>query len=251
MRTPLIAGNWKMNLLRDEAFALVDGLRAGWSEVPPGREMLILPPYTLLAPLAARLQGGPLLLGGQDLHWETSGAYTSGISGPMLRDAGCTHVLVGHSERRQHFGDCGTVLWNKLRAALRADLAPVYCVGESLAEREAGRTEEVLTAQFHEALPGLSREQMLRTALAYEPVWAIGTGRTATPDIAQQVHAFLRARLVESFGAQTAAAVRILYGGSVKPDNAAALLERPDVDGVLVGGASLNAKGFLEIAGAP
>ncbi|MFH1143482.1 MAG: triose-phosphate isomerase [Candidatus Eisenbacteria bacterium] len=250
MRTTLIAGNWKMHMLRSEAMALVDGILSGSGGLPRGRELLLLPPFTLLAAVGERLKGSPIFLGGQDLHWEASGAYTSAISGPMLRDAGCSHVLIGHSERRLHFGDSGIILWSKLRAALATGLAPIYCVGESLEQREGEKTRDVLEAQFQEALPGLSREQMLKVSLAYEPVWAIGTGRTATPGIAQEVHAILRARLAESFGAEVAGGVRILYGGSVKPDNAAALLAQPDIDGALVGGASLKAEGFLGIAGA-
>lgn len=248
MRSVLIAGNWKMNLLREEAASLVGALLAGLATVPPERELLILPPYTLLIPVAARIGGTRLQLGGQDLHGEAGGAYTSGISGVMLRDAGCAYVLVGHSERRDHFGDTGEVLARKLRAALESGLRPIYCLGEHLAEREQGRTEEILRRQFAEALTGLAAEETDRVTLAYEPVWAIGTGRTATPVIAQEAHALLRSLIHAEFGARAAEGARILYGGSVKPENAGALFSQPDVDGALVGGASLDAGSFLGIA---
>ncbi len=250
MRPALIAGNWKMHLLRQEAEAHVSTLRSGLARVPAGRELLIIPPFTLLVSLAECLQGTGIALGGQDLHWESSGAFTSGISGPMLRDAGCTYVLVGHSERRDHFGDRGEVLRRKLRAALAARLRPIYCMGEHLAEREAGQTAALLGTQFDEVLGGLSCAEMAEVELAYEPVWAIGTGRTATPELAQDAHALLRGQLRAEFGSDTASACRILYGGSVKPENASGLLSMRDVDGLLVGGASLSADSFLGIAGA-
>ncbi len=248
MRRLLIAGNWKMHLVREEARALVAGILAGVSDVPADRDLLIVPPYTLLAPLADQLEGSRVALGGQDLHWEKAGAFTSAISGPMLRDVGCRYVLVGHSERREHFGDTGEVLARKLRAALAAGLEPIYCIGERLEQREGGETEAVLTRQLREVLDGLAEESFERVTLAYEPVWAIGTGRTATPEIAQAAHAHVRAEVARIGGRARADAIRILYGGSVKPDNAAALLSRPDIDGALVGGASLEAESFLGIA---
>ncbi|MBM3317817.1 MAG: triose-phosphate isomerase [Candidatus Eisenbacteria bacterium] len=251
MRPLLIAGNWKMHFGRAEGLALVDALLAEAASVPAERELLVLPPFTLLAPLAERLRGTRLRLGAQDLHWEAKGAYTGGVSGPMLRDAGCDYVLVGHSERRLHFGDRGEALARKLRAALNSGLRPIYCLGESLAEREEGRTGQVLAGQFDEGLAGLEAAAMRGVTLAYEPVWAIGTGRTATPETAQQAHAGLRARLAAAFGETIARETRILYGGSVKAENAAALLQGPDLDGALVGGASLSAEAFLGIARAP
>jgi len=244
----LIAGNWKMNLLREEAVNLVKGILSGAGGIPVERELLILPPYTLLAPVAAVTRGTRLGLGAQDLHWERSGPYTSGISGAMLRDAGCDHVLVGHSERRDHFGDRGEVLQKKLRAALAAGLRPIFCVGEHLDDRESGRTAAVLGEQFDEVLISLSAEEIARVTLAYEPVWAIGTGRTATPETAQAAHALLRTWVARHWGADIAAAVRILYGGSATPENAPALLQQPDLDGLLVGGASLGSESFLGIA---
>jgi triosephosphate isomerase len=246
----LIAGNWKMNLVREEGVRLVEGILTGLERVPAERDLLVLPPYTLLAPIAGIVRGTRLGLGAQDTHWERSGAYTSGISAAMVRDAGCDWVLVGHSERRDHFGDRGDVLQRKLRAALDAGLRVIYCVGEHLEDREAGRTEAVLAAQFDEVLLSLSAEAMSRVTLAYEPVWAIGTGRTATPETAQEVHAALRAQLVRQWGMETGTRVRILYGGSVTAENAGSLLRQPDLDGVLVGGASLKVESFLGIASA-
>ena len=244
----LIAGNWKMNLVRAEGVRLVEGILAGASRVPAERGLLVLPPYTLLAPVAEIVRGTRVGLGAQDTHWERSGAYTSGISAAMLRDAGCDWVSVGHSERRDHFGDRGEVLGRKLRAALAAGLRVIYCVGEHLEDREAGRTETVLATQFDEVLVSLTAEELARITLAYEPVWAIGTGRTASPETAQEVHAMLRARLARQWGAGPAAQVRILYGGSVTAENASSLLRQPDVNGVLVGGASLKVESFLGIA---
>jgi triosephosphate isomerase len=246
----LIAGNWKMHMLHDEGVALLDGLLAGLARVPADHEVLVMPPFTLLGMAAERLRGTRVKLGAQNMHWEWSGAFTGEISSPMLRDAGCGYVLVGHSERRALFQESGEVLARKLRAALAAGLLPIYCVGENLAQREAGETEALLRRHFEEALLGLDAESARRVVLAYEPVWAIGTGRTATPAMAQAAHACLRGRLEQEFGASLARAARILYGGSVKPENAAELLAEPDVDGLLVGGASLKAEGFLAIAAA-
>ncbi len=248
MRRLLIAGNWKMHMIREEGIGLVDGILAGIDQVPANRDLMVFPPYTLLHPLSDRLRGSRCWLGAQDLHWEPAGAYTSGISAAMIRDAGCTTVLVGHSERRDHFGDTGSILARKLRAALEGGLSPIYCVGEHLEDREQGRTEEILRTQVAEVMGGLGVTEMGRTTLAYEPVWAIGTGRTATPEIAQEAHRYLRSLVADSHGAEAAGELRILYGGSVKPENAAHLLGQEDVDGALVGGASLKADGFLGIA---
>jgi triosephosphate isomerase (TIM) len=248
MRTLLIAGNWKMNKLLEEGLELIDQIRTGLDSVPQDRDLAIFPPYTLLHAAAGRLAGTRIWLGAQDVHWEDEGAFTSAVSGPMVRDIGCTQVLVGHSERREHFGDDGAILARKLRAALRHGLHPVYCMGERLEDREAGSTEAVLKAQFDEVLPGIDSQHLKRLALAYEPVWAIGTGRTATPDMAQEAHRFLRTLLEREYGEDVASRLRILYGGSVKPDNAATLLSQPDVDGALIGGACLAAESFLGIA---
>ncbi len=248
MRRRLIAGNWKMHKLIGEGLDLLLEIRTGADSVPEDRDLAVFPPYPHLVPAAKTLRGSRIALGGQDLHWEGQGAYTSAVSGPMLRDAGCTHVLVGHSERRSHFGDDGRILARKLRAALAAGLAPVYCVGESLEDREAGRTEQVLATQFAEVLKGLGTDALAHLTLAYEPVWAIGTGKTATPEIAQEAHAHLRTLAGAEWGQEPAQTLRILYGGSVKPDNAATLLSQPDVDGALIGGACLEAASFLAIA---
>jgi len=248
MRRQLIAGNWKMNMVRADGLALADAILAGADTVSPDRDLLLIPPYTLLTLLAERLRKSRILLGAQDLYWETSGAFTSGISGPMIVDTGCRYVLVGHSERRDVFGDTADGLARKVRAALAAGLHVIYCVGEHLDERERGETAAVLSRQAGDVLAGLEGSLWAQVTVAYEPVWAIGTGRTATPEIAQEAHAHLRREVAALAGAHVAQAVRILYGGSVKPDNAGSLLSRPDIDGALVGGASLDAQSFLGIA---
>ena len=243
-RRPLIAGNWKMYKTTGEAVALVrailDGLRTE-------REVVVAPPFTALAAVAPLLRGTPLGLGAQDMHWEKEGAFTGAVSGPMLRDAGCTHVIVGHSERRQLFGDTDEGVARKAGAALVHGLVPIVCVGETLAERESSRTMEVVERQVERALRTITPQQAAGIVVAYEPVWAIGTGKVATPEQAQEVHAFIRKLVARSHGDAVAAALRILYGGSVKPDNVGALMAQPDLDGALVGGASLDAASFLKI----
>jgi triosephosphate isomerase len=245
---PLIAGNWKMNATLGEARQLLEGILAG--ALPTSADLLVLPPFTALETVARILRetGAAVALGAQDLHWEPRGAFTGEVSGPMLRDLGCRYVLVGHSERRTHFGESGETLRRKLAAALRDDLVPILCVGERRADREAGATESVLRAQLEESLWHMDAEGASRTILAYEPVWAIGTGVNATPEQAEEAHAFVRRRLSERFGEAHARDARILYGGSVTPANAAGLLARPGIDGALVGGASLKARDFLGIA---
>lgn len=243
----LIAGNWKMYRNRPEALALVDALLPGVAALPESVRVLVCPPFTALATVADRCRGSRLEVGGQNLHFESQGAFTGEISPPMLLEAGATAVLVGHSERRTHFGETDETLARKVRSALDHGLWPVFCLGETLAEREAGQTEEVIARQVLRGLGGLSDPDLDRLAVAYEPVWAIGTGRTATPDQARAAHQFLRGRLRERWG-ELAGRVPLLYGGSVKPENAAELLSQPDVDGLLVGGASLEAASFLAIA---
>ena len=248
----LIAGNWKMNGTVAETAGLCSALLEGAVRIGTDVDLLVLPPFTALAEAARRLAPGEgrIAWGAQDLHWENAGAYTGEVSAPMLRELGCTHVLVGHSERRTQFGEAGDLLLRKLRAALRHGLLPVLCVGESLEQREAGETEDVIDRQLEETLFSLSGEEAVRVVVAYEPVWAIGTGRTATPGQAEAAHRHIRGRIEGRCGPGTARAARILYGGSVTPINAGGLLERPGIDGALVGGASLQAEAFLAIASA-
>jgi len=247
MRTPLIAGNWKMHKTLAEARELVAGIRDGIGDVA-GVEVLICPPFTLLFPMAKAVAGSTILLGAQNVHEEPQGAFTGEVSATMLKDTGCTHVIIGHSERRQLFHEAGDRLAKKLRAAAAAGLTAIYCVGETLEEREAGQTHEVVARQWDEVVD--ADLPVDRLVIAYEPVWAIGTGRTATPDQAQDVHAFIRGKLAGTFGEGAAAATRILYGGSVKPGNAAALAAQRDIDGALVGGACLVAADFTAIIAA-
>jgi triosephosphate isomerase len=249
-RRPLIAGNWKMHRTQGEAAALVTALL---EKLParPSPEVLVLPPFTALPAVARVLAAdGRVALGAQNCHWAKEGAYTGEVSPWMLLDVGCTYVLAGHSERRQLFGETDALVNKRARGALAAGLKPIVCIGETLEERDAGRTLSVVASQLAGSLAGLSAEEMGRVTLAYEPVWAIGTGRNATPAQAQEVHALLRADLGRLFGPAVAGATRLLYGGSVKPDNAAALLGQPDVDGALVGGASLEAGSFATICAA-
>jgi len=268
MRTPLIAGNWKMHKTLAEGRELVRGIQDGLARVGKGRggpggasasprtreqtidgaEILICPPFQLLFPLAVEIKGSPILLGAQNAHEEPQGAFTGEVSVPMLKDAGCAYVIIGHSERRQLFREEGPRLAKKTRAVLDGGLRAIYCVGETLAQRETGRTEDVIKAQLSEVVDrDLDSDRLV---IAYEPVWAIGTGRTATPQQAQEVHACIRRQLAVAFDEKTAAGVRILYGGSVKAANAAGLLAEPDIDGALVGGACLVAQEFLAIISA-
>ena len=245
-RMPLIVGNWKMHTTQAEALALVRALGASLAGVR-GVEAGVCPPFVHLAALREPARRAGLMLGAQDLFWETKGAFTGEISAAMLTDAGCTHVIVGHSERRHVLMESDAWVARKLRAALQGGLTPILCVGEKLEEREAGRTAEVVTRQVRSALEGLKPEEIGRIVVAYEPVWAIGTGRNATPDQAQEVHRMIRGLLAESAGVAVAGRIRIQYGGSVKPENVDALMAQPDVDGALVGGASLEAASFAKI----
>jgi triosephosphate isomerase len=248
-RKPLIAGNWKMYKTASEAVTLATEVRDGAKDAEA--EVLVAPPFTALHAVAAALKGSPVALGAQDMHWENEGAFTGAVSPLMLRDGGCSHVILGHSERRQLFGETDDGVAKKAEAAFKHGLTPIVCVGETLAERESGRTMEVTQRQTERALRGLTGDQVARLVVAYEPVWAIGTGRTATPDQAQEVHAYLRRLVDRSHGEAAAAAVRILYGGSVKPDNIGSLMAQADIDGALVGGASLTAASFLKIVHYP
>lgn len=244
-RTKMIAGNWKMhkNLAeaRDLAREIVQGV---------GREtrveVVLAPPYTALAAVAAEISGSKVKLCAQDTFWEEKGAFTGAIAPGMLADVGCTYVIVGHSERRQHFGDDDEAVNRKVHAALAAGLRPILCVGETLGEREDGKTFAVVETQLLNGLAGFPVSEHERLVIAYEPVWAIGTGMTATPEQAQAVHAFIRGRIAAR-SVPIGSGVRILYGGSMKPGNAVELLAQPDIDGGLIGGASLNAEDFLAI----
>jgi len=247
-RIPLIAGNWKMNLGPNESAALVRTIAQDISDVG-GIDVLVAPPFTSLPAVKKALTGSRILLAGQNMHWETAGAFTGEISGRMLAGAGCSHVILGHSERRNLFKESNEMVALKVEAALRAGLIPIICIGETLEERDSGRTFEVVKEQLEGSLKSfIDKGEIPRsTILAYEPVWAIGTGRTATPDQAQEVHRFIREWIIKVFNKDTADKVRILYGGSVKPDNTPGLMSRHDIDGALVGGASLNADTFLKI----
>ncbi|HZL84169.1 MAG TPA: triose-phosphate isomerase [Candidatus Krumholzibacteria bacterium] len=247
MRRPLVAGNWKMNCGPSDARRLALEIRNGLLGSRTGTDVVLCPPFTSLAAVREILQSSTVGLGAQNLYWEQSGAWTGEVSATMLRDAGCNVVLVGHSERRQHFGETNRSVQKRVRAALDAGLRPLVCVGETLAERDAGSTERVVTTQLSEGLEDLGAAEWGQLILAYEPVWAIGTGRNATPEQAQDVHRLLRAQVSALAGPEIADGMLVLYGGSVKPDNAAVLLAEPDVDGALVGGASLEAKSFLAI----
>jgi triosephosphate isomerase len=245
-RRKLIAGNWKMNKTPGETEAFIAAfLQSSAATAEP--EVLLIPPFTSLDRAARFLEGSSVSLGAQDLHPEAKGAFTGAVSGEMIRASGCTYVLAGHSERRHVFGDTSETVGRKLRAALSAELRPILCVGELIEERRAGTTDDVLSAQLEAGLDGVSKAEMTGVAVAYEPVWAIGTGETATPEQAQETIAEIRRRLAERFGEDTADATRILYGGSVKPENAADLVGQPDIDGALVGGASLDPEAFARI----
>ena len=246
MRRPLIAGNWKMNLGHADALRLSAALRSAAAPLPD-RDVAVFPPFTSLHAVAADLRDARIAVGAQNIWHEDDGAFTGEISGNLARAAGATMVILGHSERRHILGESDDLVGKKVRAALKHRLAPVLCVGELLAERDGNRTLEVVERQLREGLRGVSREDMRQVVVAYEPVWAIGTGRTATPAQAQEVHAALRACLKSLYDASTAAETRILYGGSVKPSNVDQLLSEPDVDGALVGGASLDAADFSRI----
>jgi triosephosphate isomerase len=246
MRTPLIAGNWKMFKTIREAVALVTALRGRVAEVA-GVEVVVAPPFPALAPVSAALEGAPIGVAAQNLHWEREGAFTGEVSAAMIREAGARWVIVGHSERRTLFGERDETVNRKVRAAITATLTPIVCIGETLEERETNRTLEILDRQIKAGLDGVTGGELAEMVLAYEPVWAIGTGRTATPVQAQQAHEHIRARLTQWFGRDAASRCRVLYGGSVKPDNVSELMAQPDVDGALVGGASLDVESFTKI----
>lgn len=246
MRNPIIAGNWKLNktvsdavLLTTDLAELVDNI----SDV----EIVVAPVFTALSNVHDVINGTNIQLAAQDLYWEDSGAFTGEVSAPMLKDVGCDYVIIGHSERRQYFGETNETVNQKVKAALSHELKPIICVGELLEERETGKTEAVIEDHVKGGIGDLTESEMESCIIAYEPVWAIGTGKTATPDQAQEVHSFIRDILKDCYSDKLASKIRIQYGGSVKPENAAELMSQQDVDGALVGGASLDAESFAEI----
>ncbi len=246
MRKPLIAGNWKMFKSHEEALAFAADIKVRVKGVKTP-EILICPPFLYISPLAKALKSSPVCIGAQNVFWEDSGAFTGEISAPMLKSAGATHAIIGHSERRQYFNETDQTVNKRLFASLKAGLTPIVCMGETLDQREAGKTFGIIETQVRNGLAGLTREQANAIVVAYEPVWAIGTGKTATPEIAQEVHGHIRKVLIDLFGSETASSIRILYGGSVKGDNVDALMAKDDIDGALVGGASLDAASFERI----
>ena len=250
MRRSVIAGNWKMFKTRGEAVAFIKELAPRVKNMGHC-EVVVAPPFTALADAAQAAKGGRIRIAAQDVHWDSEGAHTGDIAPGMLLDTGCSHVIIGHSERRHDHGETDEQVNRKLKAALAAGLTPIVCVGETLEEREANETQKVLERQFQGGFAGLTPSDFSRIIMAYEPVWAIGTVRTATPEQAQESHAYLRELARKQFGEELAQAVRILYGGSVKPQNIKGLMDQPDLDGALVGGASLKADSFAAIIDYP
>ena len=247
MRRKIIAANWKMNMTVNESDSYLDTFLLEVAE-EKRVDIVLVPPFTTMAHVSERLNKiQNVKLGAQNMHWETGGAFTGYISGAMIRELFARYVVVGHSERRTHFGETNEIVNKKARAAHEASLKPIVCIGETLAERDADKVEQVLETQLRGSLAGLDAKTLTDTVLAYEPVWAIGTGRTASPEQAQAAHAFIRKVLAEISDAATAEKVRIQYGGSVKPGNTTELMSQPDIDGALVGGASLVARDFAEI----
>jgi triosephosphate isomerase len=245
-RRPFFCGNWKMHRSVAQSLDLATAVKNAIGPLSNGVEVAVAPVFTALHPVARRIEGSALLLAAQDCFWEKEGAYTGEVSAWQLHDVGCRYVIVGHSERRQLFGELDAAVNLKARAVLEAGMRPIVCIGETLAEREAGETFGRLRAQLEGSLSGFTPGLLSEAVIAYEPVWAIGTGRVATPQQAQEAHAFIRGHLHQHYG-EVAQSVRIQYGGSVKPDNIAGLMAQPDIDGALVGGASLSADSFLAI----
>ncbi|MBF0522423.1 MAG: triose-phosphate isomerase [Candidatus Omnitrophica bacterium] len=246
MRKPIIAGNWKLFKNALEAIELVTILKREFCDVE-GVDIVVCPVFVVLRDVYECLMESNIGVGAQDLYWEDSGAFTGEVSAPLIKDAGAQYVIIGHSERRQFFGETNQTVNKKIKAALKHNLTPIICVGEVLAEREAGQTMDVLKKQCEESLAGLTNEEMVKCVIAYEPVWAIGTGKTATPAQAEEAHKYIRGLLVKQFSEDVGQSVRIQYGGSVKPDNIKELMAQPDVDGALVGGASLKSDSFSAI----
>jgi len=246
MRKPIIAGNWKIHKTIGEAIELVNGLKRELYDVTEA-DIVVCPVYTALADVSEALEASNIAVGAQDMFWEEQGAFTGEISAAMIKDTGAKYVIIGHSERRQYFNETNETVNKRAKAALATGLTPIICVGETLEQREANKTLDVIKDHIQGGLSGFSKEDLLKCVIAYEPVWAIGTGKTATPEQAQEVHAYIRGLLAELFDQSTADAVRIQYGGSVKPENVTALMAQADIDGGLVGGASLKVDLFTQI----
>lgn len=247
MRSKVIAGNWKMNNDLTESITLINDLKTKLGPGLDGVQVVICPPFTSLALASEHIKGSPLKLGAQNMYYEDEGAFTGEVSAKMLKSVGCTHVILGHSERRQYFGETNEFINKKAKKALAAGLIPIVCVGETLEEREKGITEQIVTVQVKSVLKDIPASDIERLIIAYEPVWAIGTGRNATPQQAEEVHRLIRKLVGQLHSWAVADKLVIQYGGSVKPENAAQLLQQPDIDGALVGGASLNADSFYQI----
>ena len=246
MKRSLIIGNWKMFKTIPEAINLINIIKAGIHKATDC-DVVVCPPFTALAAISDEIQDTKIDLGAQDMYSETEGAFTGEVSPLMLKDVGCRYVILGHSERRQYFKETDELINKKVTAALKYSLVPVLCLGETLEEREARKAFEIVKQQFDRSLKNLKAEEIERVIIAYEPVWAIGTGRTATPEQAEQMHSYIRRLLNEHYGESVGERVKILYGGSVKPDNTAQLMGKPNVDGALVGGASIKAEAFIQI----
>ncbi|MCZ7590829.1 MAG: triose-phosphate isomerase [Kiritimatiellae bacterium] len=245
-RKPIVAGNWKMNKTVAEAIDLATAIKRDLGDCKDV-DIVLCPPFTALKSVSEAITDSHVDLGAQNMHWEKSGAYTGEVSAPMLRELYCHYVILGHSERRAYFFETDEIVNKKTKSALASNLQPIVCVGETLEERESGKTEEVITTQIRGSLADLSPRELVSCILAYEPVWAIGTGKTASPEQAQEVHALIRRLLLELADEAVAQSVRIQYGGSVKPSNARELFGQPDIDGGLIGGAALEARSFIEI----
>lgn len=246
MRKPVIAGNWKMHNTISEALDLVKGIKPQVEDVTDV-EIIVAPVYTALASIAAELKGSNINVASQNIFWEVKGAFTGEVAPNMITDAGCTHAIIGHSERRQYFGETDETVNKRVKAAITAGLIPILCVGETLEERDAGNTITVVATQTKGGLKDIAKEDMVKIIIAYEPVWAIGTGKTATPEMAEDVHKQIRRIVSEISDVKIANSIRVLYGGSVKPENVDDLMAQPDIDGALVGGASLKADSFVRL----
>jgi len=247
IRKPLIAGNWKMNKTILEALELANGIKRALLDLAENVDIVLCPPFTALAEVAEVLLDSNIKLGGQDMYWQESGAYTGEISGIMLKDIGCNFVIIGHSERRQYFSETNETVNKKIKAAIKLNLSPIVCVGETLEERQKNKTPLVVREQVEGALSGIDAKDMLKINIAYEPVWAIGTGVNARPEQAQEVQKFIRDLIEKRYNREVADSIRILYGGSIKPDNFKDLIAQEDIDGGLVGGSSLEVDSFCQI----